>query len=275
MKRSGLIAFFVLVFLAAWGLAALFVVFPKQMSAWFGPLTLWNPIVFLTVWAPTILGFVLALAFDGVAGLKEFAARTFRWRVGVRWYVLSTVGIAALCLAARFVQSLVHHSAPPPFLDVASWPHLIVYGVTMLVVDPGPIGEDPGWRGFALPRMLNEFSPAVAATLLGVIWGVWHLPAFLFSGMPQAELPVGWFLLWCTAMTVVMSWICINAHGAVLPAILVHWAANRFSDLSSDGAMYCALAWAIAALAIIAATRGRLGYQQRGVISSTAVPLPL
>jgi membrane protease YdiL (CAAX protease family) len=241
-------------------LAGAFVLFSAQMTAIFGPVTLWNPIIFLAVWLPTILGLVIALLFDGWKGLRELLGRIFRWRFALRWYLLSTVGIAALALAARFVQAAVHHTAAPPVLDFASWPHLIGYGVMMLVVDPGPIGEDPGWRGFALPRMLNEFSPWVAATLLGVIWGVWHLPAFYFSGMPQAELPLGWFMLTCVAETVVMSWISIGARGAVIPAILVHWASNRFNDLSSEGAMYCAIAWTLAAVAIVVATRGALGY---------------
>jgi membrane protease YdiL (CAAX protease family) len=259
MKRSGLILFYVLVFVLAWGLAAAFVLFPVQMTAVFGRVTLWNPIVFLTIWLPTLLGLLLALVCDGWSGLRELTGRIFRWRVGLRWYVLSTVGVAALALSARYVQAYLTHTAQPPVLDFASWPHLIWYGVMMLVVDPGPIGEDPGWRGFALPRMLNEFSPWVAATLLGVIWGVWHLPAFYFSGMPQAELPLGWFMLTCVAETVVMSWISISARGAVIPAILVHWAANRFNDLSAAGAMYCAIAWTLAAVTIIVATRGRIG----------------
>lgn len=267
MKRSGLITFYVLTYVLAWGLAGLFAFFPKQMGAIFGPVQLWNPIIFLAIWLPTILALVLSFAFDGWAGLKDLLGRIFRWRVPLRWYVISTVGIAALALSARFVQAAVNHTAQPPVLDLATWPHLIWYGVMMLVVDPGPIGEDPGWRGFALPRMLNEFSPWLAATLLGVIWGVWHLPAFYFSGMPQAELPIVQFMIVCITETVVMSWIAINAKGAVIPAILVHWAANRFNDLSVDGATYCAIAWTLAAVAVILTTRGRLGVPegQRGV----------
>jgi membrane protease YdiL (CAAX protease family) len=272
MKRSGLITFYVLVYVLAWGLGAAFAFAPKPMEAMFGPVQLWNPIVFAAIWLPTILGLVCALAFDGVAGLRELLARIFRWRIPLRWYVISTVGVAVLALSARFVQAEVHHTAAPPVLDFATWPHLAWYGISMLVVDPGPIGEDPGWRGFALPRMLNEFSPWLAATLLGVIWGIWHLPAFYFSGMPQAELPILQFMIVCIAQTVVMSWIAINARGAVIPAILVHWAANRFNDLSVDGATYCAIAWTIAAVAVVLATRGQIGV--RDTVTPIAPRLP-
>jgi membrane protease YdiL (CAAX protease family) len=132
----------------------------------------------------------------------------------------------------------------------------------MLVIDPGPIGEDPGWRGYALPRMLQRFNPAVASVLLGSVWAVWHLPAFLFSGMPQAPLSVGWFLLAVVSLTVMMSWVAVNTRGAVIPAILMHWASNRFTILEGQGAMYTAIIYTVAAIIIITATRGRLGLRQ-------------
>jgi membrane protease YdiL (CAAX protease family) len=259
MNRKGIIVFYLLTYTFAWGLSALFVLFPGWMVGHFGRVTLWNPIIFATVWTPTIWAFVLAYGLDGRAGLRDLLIRIFRWRVKLRWYAISTLGIAALSLAPRFVQAYVDHMPSPPVLDFASWPALTLYGLSMLVVDPGPIGEDPGWRGYALPRMLQRFNPAVAALLLGVVWAVWHLPAFLFSGMPQAALSVGWFLLAVVSLTVLMSWVAVNTRGAVIPAILMHWASNRFLVLEGDGAMYAAIAYSLAAIIVVAATRGRLG----------------
>lgn len=259
MNRKGIVVFYLLTYVFAWGLSALFLLFPAGMTAHFGPVTLWNPIVFLTIWTPTIWAFVLALAFDGKAGLRDLFVRVFRWRLKPRWYLIATVGIASLALTARFIRATVDHVPAPPVLDVAAWPALAWYGLSMLVLDPGPIGEDPGWRGYALPRMLQRFHPTVAAVLLGCVWAVWHLPAFLFSGMPQAVLSVGWFLLAVVSLTVMMSWVAVNTRGAVIPAILMHWAANRFMVLEGDGAMYTAITFTVAALLIVAFRRGRLG----------------
>jgi hypothetical protein len=259
MKRSGLIAYYGLIFGYAWGVGLAFAVFNPWMVRTFGPVSLWNPLVFLTIWCSTIFAFVIALLFDGVAGLRDLLARIFRWRFPLRWYVISTVGIAALALGARFVQASVSKTPPPPVLDFSLWPALAWYGLSMFIIDPGPLGEDPGWRGFALPRMLNEFNPALAAVLLGVIWTTWHLPAFLFSGMPQSSLPLGWFIVAMISLTVLMSWASINTKGAVIPAILMHWSFNRFSDLSHAGAFYAAMAYLLAAMAVIVITRGTLG----------------
>jgi membrane protease YdiL (CAAX protease family) len=259
MNRKGIFLFYILVYAFAWGFGGLVLLFPAWGAAHFGRVTLWNPIVFATIWTPTIWAFILAFALDGVAGLRDLLIRVFRWRIKLRWYLVSTVGIASLGLTASFVRAYVTHTPSPPVFDFAAWPALIVYGLSMLVVDPGPIGEDPGWRGYALPRMLQRFNPAVASVLLGSVWAVWHLPAFLFSGMPQSGISIGWFLLEVVALTVLMSWVAVNTGGAVIPAILMHWASNRFTVLEGQGAMYTAIAYSLAAVIVVLATRGRLG----------------
>ncbi|MFZ3008411.1 MAG: CPBP family intramembrane glutamic endopeptidase [Phenylobacterium sp.] len=261
-RPSGLSMFYILVFAWAWGVGLLFAVAAEPMVRIFGEVSLGNPLVFVTVWSPTILAFAVTAVHGGRAGLRDLMGRIFRWRFPLRWYLVATFGIAGVALGARFLQAFLLQTPPPPVWDVPRWPEFAVAGLAMLVLDPGPIGEDPGWRGFALPRMLDRFNPTLAALLLGVIWAVWHLPAFLFSGMPQSSLPLGWFCVSMVSVTVLMAWVTINARGAVIPAILMHWAFNRFSDLSQDGAMYAALAYAGAALAVILGTRGSLGYRR-------------
>lgn len=260
-RSDGLWWFYGLVFALAWGIGLLFAIASEPMIKIFGPVSLWNPLIFLTVWSPTFLAFAVTAATSGRAGLKDLLARIFRWRFPLRWYLFATLGIAAVALSARFVQAFVTQTAAPPLFEFALWPQFAMAGAALLVLDPGPIGEDPGWRGFALPRMLDRYPPTAAALLLGVIWTVWHLPAFLFSGMPQSNLPLGWFCVAMVSVTVLMSWVTIKARGAVIPAILMHWAFNRFSDLNQDGAMYAAVAYTIAAVAVILATRGTLGYR--------------
>jgi uncharacterized protein len=263
MKRSALMVFYALTFGFAWSIGLAYGVFNAWMVRVFGAVSLGNPLVFFTVWSPTVFALGVAFAFDGTNGLKELIRRIFRWRFGFRWYLISTLGIAALALGARYVQAAVMKSAPPPVLDFASWPAFAWFGVSMMILDPGPLGEDPGWRAFALPRMLAIFRPAMAAVLLGVIWTLWHLPAFLFSGMPQSSLPLEWFVVAMISVTVLMSWASINTGGAVIPAILMHWSFNRFSDLGTQGAVFAASAYFLAAAVIIVATRGTLGVSDR------------
>jgi membrane protease YdiL (CAAX protease family) len=87
-----------------------------------------------------------------------------------------------------------------------------------ILLDPGPWGEETGWRGFALPRMLTRFSPLTAALLLGLIWGVWHTPAFFVSGLVQSGYNYTLFVAASALDTILMTWIYVNANRNYLVA---------------------------------------------------------
>jgi membrane protease YdiL (CAAX protease family) len=259
MKRSGLLTFFFLTYGYTWGVGLLYGVAAAWMTRTFGPASFTNPLIFAAVWSPTIAGFTCALVFGGARGMCDLLGRIFRWRIGVRWYATALFGTAGFALAARYVEAHFTTAPSPPVFDSSKWPSFMWIGLITIVADPGPLGEDIGWRGFAMPRMLARMSPLTTALLLGVIWGVWHVPAFLVPGLPQYVVPIHWFLLAIVSASVVMTWIALHTRGSVIPLIIMHWAINRFSDLGYQGAFYCAMAYLLAALLVIIGTRGRLG----------------
>lgn len=258
LKRSGLTAFFLLTFGYTWGVALAFVFAPAVATQLFGPAGFTNPWIFLAVWSPTLSGLLCALVFSGPRGLKELLGRMFRVRIGLKWWALALLGTAAVSLSARYVQHFVTGAPAPPLDAIDRWPFFLQVGLITLIADPGPLGEDLGWRGFAMPRMLSTMPPLATSLVLGVIWGVWHFPAFFIPGLPQVAIPLHWFLLAITSCSVVMTWMALHTRGAVLPLVLVHWGVNRFSDFRGEGAFYTAMAWTVAALLVIAFTRGRL-----------------
>jgi membrane protease YdiL (CAAX protease family) len=87
-----------------------------------------------------------------------------------------------------------------------------------LVVDPGGLGEETGWRGYALPRLVTLARPAWAAMGLGLLWGLWHLPAFFVSDLAQSHFGLGWFLAGAVALSVVMAWLYVHSNGNVVVA---------------------------------------------------------
>lgn len=84
------------------------------------------------------------------------------------------------------------------------------------------MGEELGWRGFALPRLQARMSALSASLILGLLWALWHLPLYLTAGHPLSEVFFGWFLLSILADAILFTWIFNNTRGSLLVVLLFH-----------------------------------------------------
>src|SRR3989442_5448011 len=109
------------------------------------------------------------------AGLLQLLRRYVLWRVGIPWYLLVLLGVPALLLIAVLPLRGAVSAFRLPALSF--WPTYLM-GYLLYLVAYGPLFEEPGWRGFALPRLEQRSGPLVGTLLLGVLWGLWHLPLF-------------------------------------------------------------------------------------------------
>jgi membrane protease YdiL (CAAX protease family) len=108
----------------------------------------------------------------------------------------------------------------------------IVVLIVLVGIIGGPLGEELGWRGFALPRLTQRFGLAPASLLLGVVWSCWHLPLFVLSvGGDQLGQSFPTYLLQVTALSVAMAWLMGNTGGSLLMAVLFHSAINQTKDI--------------------------------------------
>jgi membrane protease YdiL (CAAX protease family) len=111
------------------------------------------------------------------------------------------------------------------------------YGVAIILtavvaaIFGGPLGEEIGWRGYALPRLAERFGRAQSSVLLGVIWALWHLPVFFIAGMDQSGQALPVYILQVTALSVAMAWLYWHTNGSLLLAVLMHTAINQTKDL--------------------------------------------
>ena len=172
----------------------------------------------------------MSVAFGGWTGLKALAARFVR--PASVWWLLIAVLFWPLALSAYELIARMFGAGGAVDLD-AMWlgAPVLALTTTSLITDPGGFGEETGWRGFALPRLLRLWGPMPAALILGAIWGLWHLPAFFVSDLSQSQFGLGWFLLATAAMTIVMTWIFVNANGnALIAGVIPHLMFNLFFD---------------------------------------------
>jgi membrane protease YdiL (CAAX protease family) len=165
---------------------------------------------------------VLFSALDGrTGGVRGLLGRLVLWRVSPVWFGFVLL-LPPLCLfCAIFVHALVEGNwgeAPSlsDALDVL--PHLFV---TFLI--GGPLGEEPGWRGFALPRLRAAWRPIPASVVLGLIWAGWHLPLWWIADVPTS---FGFYVVGVIPLTYLFTWASDRTKGSVLVAMLFHASLN-------------------------------------------------
>jgi uncharacterized protein len=218
IKKHQLAAFFILTFAITWGIGAFAIFFPTLFRDLFGELSDTHPLYYVAVAAPTISATLLALALGGRSGLGDLYKRLIRWRFRIQWYALVLIGLPVL----GWIVTWITGSTP---LKDTSTPALLLVLLFNLLVS-GPLCEEPGWRGFALPRLLKCYSPYKASLVLGILWGIWHLPSFAVSAMVQSGLNLPLFLLSAICLSFLASWFFMNTGGSVLITVLLHYMAN-------------------------------------------------
>ena len=164
---------------------------------------------------------VIALA-EGGPGFKVWGRRLIRWRVGWVWYAVALFLPALLALATGFTN--VALGAPAPGLAGVSWSGLLmVFAVRLVNPMDGPLGEEPGFRGYALPLLQARRTPLRAAAILGVIVSFWHLPLVLFGGLSLIGLPSTFVI------TFLYVWLFNRSGGSVLLTFLFHNSQGTFT----------------------------------------------
>lgn len=251
MRSRPLLSFFVAVFLITWSVAAAAVFASDWFGRVFGPLSASNPMFFLGVYAPSLVSIALTAAFEGWTGLQQLFARLNPRRCHPVWYLVVIGGFLALTGVAGWVGSLF--GGPAPVWHFSGAIAALAGGV---IFDAGPLGEELGWRGFALPRMLRRWNPLRASLLLGAIWGVWHLPAFYVSTLSQSQMSFPIFVLGAISLSVVICWLFLKSNGSVLITILAHVMANHANDVA--GGTFNQLTYGLAAVAVILVVTGQM-----------------
>jgi uncharacterized protein len=103
------------------------------------------------------------------------------------------------------------------------------FGLVLLV--GGPLGEEFGWRGYALPVLTTKLGWRSASLIIGVIWGLWHLPLFFMSSTPQAHMPLAWFVVSTIAQSVIFAWVFRHSGQSIVPALVMHTSINAWMNI--------------------------------------------
>jgi membrane protease YdiL (CAAX protease family) len=215
-----------------------------------------NPVFLLAVYAPGISGIFLVWRHYGLKGFGSFFRRLLLWRAPLAWWLFLLVGIPVLVYAAAAIKGTIDD----PF-RFSPWYMLLPALIQSLFL--GPLGEEFGWRGLALPLLQRRYSPFWASLILGVIWAVWHAPAFLMSGTPQSAWSFGPFFLGLVAVTVILTPFFNASRGSLLIAILYHL--NIMNPIFPDAQPWDSFLLALAAVVIVFLNRRQMFRHGSGV----------
>jgi membrane protease YdiL (CAAX protease family) len=230
IREHRLGAFFVLTFVASWW-------------AWPFYLVGLAPTAFFAC-GPLVAAIVVVGVTEGVAGYRTWGARMLRWRVGWVWWAVA-IGTPLAVLALAAAANVAVWGAPAPVFTQLPWSSIALVAALRLV-NPldGPFGEEPGWRGYALPELQVRRSPLAAGLTLAAIVALWHVPLVTAGQLPPVGIPITF------AITLVYVWLFNRTGGSVLLTVVFHIAQGTFSYgvLGFEGADAARMDWLVGAL---------------------------
>ena len=242
VRRHPLPTFFILAYALSWWAWILYAL------GLFG-----NPIA---SFGPFLAAIVVLALTEGKVGLLGLFRRMIRWRVAPIWYAVALL-LPVVLTSIATVLNVALGAQPPSTAQLGAWPGILpTFAVVLLIPGFGGAWEEPGWRGYAVPRLQRGRSALVASLILAVLIAGWHLPLMVAGQIAYSDVVL------ILAAVIVVNWIFNNARGSVLIVMLLHAANNAvsgsfFSPMfggadSVRQSWLLALVWAVMAILVVA-----------------------
>src|SRR5215212_8898601 len=256
VKEHQLITYFVLAYAISWIIVA-----PLIASAQgFIDVPVPFALHYLNDYGPLLAAIITAGTANGTDGLRELFQRMTKWRVGWGWILVAAFSpLAVYAIAVGVV--IIGVGDPPPDLSrlgtITYLPYLGLAGWVFWILTAG-IGEESGWRGYALPKLQGHMSALSATLIVTLFWVGWHLPRFFYYG---AYMELGFSVLPLAthgflALAIVLTWLYNSTRGSILMAALFHggynfWAASGGAGgLASSTIDALFIIWAVAVVVV-------------------------
>ena len=224
IKRQPVLAYFVLTLVISWGSLLLIMGVGGILGSTAVP-TERMPLLYLgMLLGPSLAGLLLIGLVYGRLGFRELLSKLRRWQVGVGWYVIAILTSPGIVAAALLLLSLFSPAFVPGILTSSDKVSLLVSGLVAGILVG--IFEELGWTGFAIPRLRLRYGVLATGLIVGLVWGLWHMPLFIASARssqsvpPLLKLAVQLFSF-LPAFRVLMVWV-YDRTGSLLVAMLMH-----------------------------------------------------
>ncbi len=247
VKKHSLLLFFVLAYVLTW-------------AVWFTSVAQASGA--LSFHIPNTLGYVglaaaaylAAVWSGGLPAVIDLLRRMIRWRANPLWYGVALLLMGAICYLTIAIGTLFGlQSQIGALFPLSGLVPFILSEFALFLFT-----EETAWRGFALPRLQGRFNALNASLILGLFWGLWHIPLFMIPGSFQQSMPFAGFVLSAIATSVFTTWIFNHSHGSILIAAIFHATTDAFiafSGVMSSGNtlfwLFVLVLWLVALVVIL------------------------
>jgi len=274
MKRHPLIAFLGLTLVISWGLWIPMVLAARgviQLPVALGHMHVWG------AFGPALAALIVTGSAGGVNRLQRLFARLLIWRVGVFWCLAALCLPSLISLLTTALHTMFGGEAPdfqhlpirdtglwPGYQDYRPWAMVLPLFLHQLVGGTG-LGEELGWRGFALPRLQARFEALTASGILAIVWALWTLPLAFLGSDPRIWWAVFFLVLGALPGSILSTWLFNNTRGSLLVTLLFNNAVKVTGLLLAAAPASQAIAltpyWVVALLVVTVAGAARLSRQ--------------
>jgi uncharacterized protein len=223
LSLAAIMTFIVLTFVWSWGLG-----FLANVTRATSPL-LNTALIMIAGYGPSLAGLAVMLMFGTGTSIHVWLGRCVNWRVDWRWFALAFVFPPVVMVLALGLH--IGSGGALPAFPAAAHIQLAIANFGFVLLIGGPLGEEFGWRGYLTPALRSWMDWRAASLIVGVIWGLWHLPLFFMAETAQAHMPIAVFMINILAGSVLFGWLFERSQGSVLPAIVAHTSLNTWAGL--------------------------------------------
>lgn len=185
---------------------------------------------YFVAYGPLLSAVIVTLATEGKPGLKKLGERMTLWKVRPIWWVAALSPLVIGAVSALVLVLITGKPISIADLGTVSFLPPLGLGALALWLLTFGIGEETGWRGYALPHLQKNLSALSAALILAALWALWHLPQFFYLFDPS--IAIGW-LIGLFAGSIVFTWLFNSASGSIFIVAVWH---GCFNFMSASGA---------------------------------------
>jgi len=227
----------------------------------------------LGVFGPFLSAVLIIRISKGKATIRNWLISIFNFRIPVGLYLLGGLFLPFFLAGLHHVIYILLGGQSGMELGT-DWILYLAYLIPTALLSGG--NEEPGWRGYITPVLLKKFNLLLAHLIIGVLWGLWHLPLYFTEGWGGDQQSFIGLLIYCVPLSIILTWLYYKSKKSIVPVMLMHAGSNVvsryfpmntqiFDSIEDEFTFIKIIVYGSIAIFLLIITKGRLGYKKEEI----------